>query len=101
MSAVQGPMPWTAVSAAWAASAPMSASEASARWPRVTARAIFLSALIFGADRPSRAGPRDGLRRHRIEGRGEPAPDRAGAGGRKLLRHHGCGNAGKAVGTPP
>ena len=50
---------------------------------------------------PGRARPQDGLRRHRIEGRGEPAPDRAGAGGRKLLRHHGCGDAGKAVGTPP
>ena len=37
----------------------------------------------------------------RIERRGEPPPDRAGARGRELLRHDGGGKPGKAVGPPP
>ncbi len=55
MSAVHGPMPWTAVSAACASSAARSASVVRSGSPRMTARAISLSALIFGFDRPSRA----------------------------------------------
>src|SRR6516225_9753190 len=55
MSAVHGPIPCTAVSAACAASASIAASEVSASRSLATARAISLSARIFGAERPSRA----------------------------------------------
>ncbi len=64
-------------------------SDASASLLAETARAISLSALIFGRDSPSRASfsaPRldDAAGIERIECRGQPAPDRAGAGGRQV-----------------
>ena len=50
---------------------------------------------------PGGARPQNGLGLERIERRGKPAPDRARACRRKLLRHHRRGEPGKAVGPPP
>src|SRR5688572_11349147 len=52
MSAVQGPMPLTAVSSACASSAPSSPSRSSGR-PAATAAALARRVRIFGADRPT------------------------------------------------
>ncbi len=50
---------------------------------------------------PGGARPQDGPGLERIECRGEPSPDRTGARGRKLLRHHGRDEAGETVGPSP
>ena len=54
MSAVHGPMPCTAVSAAWAVVGRHVGEPAEGERRRATARAIALRARIFGADRPRR-----------------------------------------------
>src|SRR5207248_2126464 len=55
MSAVQGPMPWTAVSTACASSAGLVTSAGRSSSPRSTAFAIALSVRILGAESPARA----------------------------------------------
>ena len=55
MSAVHGPIPWTAVSAAWASSAGLLVSAGRSSSPRSMAFAIALSVRIFGAESPARA----------------------------------------------
>src|ERR1700687_4710081 len=62
MSAVHGPIPWIAVSAAWASSAPISASEASASGPLATPRAISWRPQFFAANK-RRRGSRTGRAR--------------------------------------
>jgi len=66
----------------------------------------FFQRADFGRGQPEPrqprcAGAQDDRRRERIEGLGEPSPDRRGAGGRKLLRHDDGGQAGEAIGPPP
>ena len=50
---------------------------------------------------PLRPCPHDRRGFERLERGREPPPDRTGAGGRKLLRHDGRGQAGKTLGAPP
>ena len=73
--------------------------------PSAIALAISFSARIFGRRQaepgePRGARPDQGLRREGIIGVREPSPDRVGARGGELLRHHDAGKPGKAAGTP-
>src|SRR5262249_46942997 len=91
MSAVHGPMPWTAVSAAWASSAGFLVSAERSSSPRSMAFAMAFSVRIFGAESPARASLAARAQHRsvveRVEGLGEPCPELLGARGRELLRN--------------
>ena len=106
MSAVQGPIPCTAVSAACASSAEHLSSAARSRRPVSIADGDRLQRPYL---RRRQAQPRQALARARricpgsngIVGCAQPGPDRLGAGGRHLLRDNDRGEPGKAGGTAP
>ena len=99
-------MPCTAVSAAWASSAGLSASARRSSSPRSIAFAMALSVRIFGAERPARASLAERARSSAAWSNGSKAsvsraPDRFRAGGRELLRDHDRGEPGKSVRPSP
>ena len=99
-------MPCTAVSAACASSAASSASAASGSSPSIDGTSNRFERADFGRRQaeprePRRPRAQDRLRLEWIESGFEPAPDRIGARGRKLLRHDDGGKTGETIRTPP
>ncbi len=102
MSAVHGPMPCTAVSAACASSAGSSPSAGERKLAVLDGAGDRLERADFGPGQAKprqsrRPGAQDGRGLERIERGGEPSPDRIRARGRKLLRHDDGGKTGETI----